>query len=167
MSHPLYAAALGLFSVAMPLRAANRPHARSGGQNPVVWTNDGLERLHALGPISIVGRVVEETATPASAPEPCLNPQDPDWYAEEAATLGDELEGRQAQLRGYRQALEDAQSLRRTTGNFNPDAGSLGITPGASIEILQQRVNETQGELDALDDLARRHGIAPGTLRGE
>ena len=63
--------------------------------------------------------------------------------------------------------LSVAQSLRRTTGGISLDAGDIGITPEAGIEILQQRVNETQTELDALQDLARRQGIAPGTLRGE
>jgi len=67
--------------------------------------------------------VVEETPTSASALEPCVKTQDPHWYAQQAAKLRDELEGRQAQLRGYQQALEDAQSLRSTTGNINPDAG--------------------------------------------
>ena len=36
-----------------------------------------------------------------------------------------------------------------------------------SIEILRQRAKETQTELDALDDLARRNGIPPGALRGQ
>jgi hypothetical protein len=43
----------------------------------------------------------------------------------------------------------------------------VGITPDAGIEILQQQVNQTQMELDGLEDLARHHGIPPGTLRGQ
>jgi hypothetical protein len=156
-----------LGTLAIPVRAANKPRAGSDSQNTMVWTNDDLEKLHALGLISIVGRIDEETPTSASAPGPYVSTQDPEWYAVEAAKLRDELEGRQAQLRGYQQALEDAQSLRRTTGGISLDAGDIGITPEAGIEILQQRVNETQTELDALEDLARRQGIAPGTLRGE
>jgi hypothetical protein len=31
-----------------PLRAANKPRAGMDSQNPVVWTNDNLERLHGL-----------------------------------------------------------------------------------------------------------------------
>lgn len=52
------------------------------------------------------------------------------------------------------------------TGGINLDDGDIGITPEAGIEFLQQRVNETQTELDALEDLARRNDIPPGTLRG-
>ena len=31
----------------------------------------------------------------------------------------------------------------------------------------QGHINETQMDLDALEDLARHHGIPPGTLRGQ
>jgi hypothetical protein len=132
----------------------------------MVWTNDDLEKLHRVGLISIVGRIDEERPTPASAPGPYVRTQDPEWYAEEAAKLRDELERRRAQLREYGQALEDARSLREMTGGINLDGGDIGITPEAGIEILQQRVNETQTELGALEDLARRNDIPPGTLRG-
>ena len=53
------------------------------------------------------------------------------------------------------------------TGGINLDEGDIGITPEAGIEILQQRVNEAQTEFDALEDLARRNDIPPGTLRGQ
>ena len=53
------------------------------------------------------------------------------------------------------------------TGGINLDDGDIGITPEAGIEILQQRVNETERELDALEDLARRNDIPPGALRGQ
>jgi hypothetical protein len=45
--------------------------------------------------------------------------------------------------------------------------GHIGITPEAGIEILEQRVEQAHAELLALEDLARRHGIPPGTLRGQ
>jgi hypothetical protein len=156
-----------LSTLAIPPRAANRPHAGTDSRDPVVWTNDDLEKLHSLGLISIVGRIYEERPTSASAPAPYVGTQDPEWYAEQAAKLRDELERRQAQLREYRQALDDARSLKEMTGGINLDEGDVGITPEAGIEILQQRLNEAQTELDALEDLARRHGIPPGTLRGE
>jgi hypothetical protein len=92
--------------------------------------------------------------------------QDPAGYSTQAAKLRDELERRQDQLHGYQQALEDARSLRNTTGGIDFVEGNIGITPEAGIEILWQRVNETQTELDALDDLARRNDIPPSTVRG-
>jgi len=149
------------------LRAANRLHAGTDSQNTVVWTNDDLEKLHALGLISIVGRIDEERPTSASAPGPYVRTQDPEWYAVQAAKLREELERRRAQLREYRQALEDARSLRKATGGMNLDESDIGITPRAAIEILERRVNEAQTELNALEDLARRNDIPPGTLRGQ
>ena len=153
--------------LAIPLRAANKPRAGTDSQNPVVWTNDDLERLRALGLISIVGRTDEERPMSASAPGPYVSTQDPEWYAEQVAKLRDELERRRAQLGGYRQAIEDARSLKTMTGGINLDEGDIGITPEAGIEILRQRVNEAKTELDALEDLARRNDIPPGTLRGQ
>jgi len=158
---------LALVAVAIPLRAANRLHAGTDSQNTVVWTNDDLEKLHALGLISIVGRIDEERPTSASAPGPYVRTQDLEWYAVQAAKLREELERRRAQLREYRQALEDARSLRKTAGGINLDESDIGITPRAAIEILGRRVKEEQTELNALEDLARRHGIPPGTLRGQ
>lgn len=168
MTHHAYAAVtLALISVAIPLRAANRPHVGTDSPDKVVWTNDDLEKLHSLGLISIVGQIDEERPTSTSAPGRYVETQDPEWYAEQAAQLRDELEARQAQLYEYRQAIEDARSLRNTTGGINLAEGDTAITLEDGIEILQQRVEETQADFDDLGDLARRNDIPPGTLRGQ
>ncbi len=159
------AVALGLISLAIPLRAANRPHAGTDRQNQIVWTNDDLDKLHALGLISIVGRNGDEK--PASGPSPAqyVRTQDPEWYAEEAVRLRLELEYRQTQLRDYQQALDDARSLTGSTAGVDLVGEDFAITPEAGIEILQQRVTEEQAKVDDLEDLARRNDIEPGTLR--
>ena len=157
---------LGVISVAIPVRAANRPHAGTDNQNTRVWTYDDLQRLHDLGLISIVGQINEETPKPASPPQPYVKTLDPEWYAEQAANLRAELERRKAELGGYRQAIEDARSLKTMTGGINLEEGDIGITPEAGIEILQQRVSEAQAEFDALEDLARRNDIPPAAVRG-
>src|SRR5260370_38294425 len=118
--------------VAIPLRAANKPRAGMEDQK-TVWTNDDLERLHDLGLICIVGRMNEETSTSASLPEPDVETQDPEWYAEQAARLRDELERRRPQLGGYRQALEDARCLKTLTVAINHDDGDIVSTPEAAI----------------------------------
>jgi hypothetical protein len=164
--HLCATAFLVVLSLAIPLRAANGPHVGTDRRRPVVWTNDDLERLHSLGLICIVGRMDEETPKPASLRERYGKMQDPEWYAAQAAKLRDALEQRQAQLSEYRLALDDARSLKETTGGLSFDNGDIGITPEAGIEILQQVVNEAQTELGALEDLARHEDIPPGTLRG-
>jgi hypothetical protein len=157
-----------LSTLAIPLRAANKPRAGRMEKTTVVWTNEDLERLRAPGLISVVGQPATlEDTNPAAMPSTYVTTQDSEWYAEEAAALRGELERRQARLNEYRRALEDARSLKETTGGINLDEGDIGITPEASIEILQQRVEETQSKLDALEDLARRNDIEPGTLRGQ
>jgi hypothetical protein len=161
------AISITLTALAIPLRAATKPRAGMEDQK-TVWTNDDLERLHVHGLISIVGRPAPaEDTTAAAPPSSYVKTQDPEWYAEQAAMLRDELERRQAQLREYRQAVDGARSLRETTGGINVDEGDVGITPEAGIEILQEHVSETQSEFDTLEDLARRNAIAPGTLRGQ
>ena len=162
-----YAVSLGLVAAVMPLRAANRPHAEPGSQNTMIWTNDDLEKLHSLGLISVVGRIDEKKPKSAPAPEPYVRTDDPEWYAVQAAKLRDELERRQTQLSEYRQAIDDARSLRKTMGGINLDEGDLAITPEAGIEILERHVSEVQAEINDLEDLARRHDIQPGTLRGQ
>jgi hypothetical protein len=161
------AISMTLSTLAIPLRAANKPRAEME-KTTVQWTNEDLERLRALGLISVVGQpATAEAATAAALPSTYVKAQNPESYAEQAAKLRDELERRQAQLREYRQAFDDARSLREMTGGINLDEGDVGITPEAGIEILQRHVKEAQTKLDALEDLARRDGIPPGTLRGQ
>jgi len=138
---------LALVSVTLPLRAANQSHAGVDSQDTIVWTHDDLEKVRRLGLISVVGRIDEEGATLALAPGPYVRTQDPEWYGAQAAKLSDELERRQTQLCEYRQALDDV----RNVGN----------------EILERHVNEAQAEINGLKDLARRHDIPPGVLRGQ
>jgi hypothetical protein len=158
---------LALVMAAIPLRAADGPHAGMGSHKTAVWTNDDLATLHEPGLICIVGRMDEDTSKSTSLPQPHVKTQDPVWYAWQAARLRDELERRKAQLDEYREAIEEAASLKTTTGGINLDEGDVVITPQAGIEILQQRVSKAQSELDALEDLARLNDIEPGTLRGQ
>jgi hypothetical protein len=158
---------LALVAAAIPLRAGNRPHAGTDRQSKVVWTNDDLDKLHHLGLISIVGQEDQESPTPAPPPVPYVRTQDPEWYAEQAASLRDEVEYRQAQLRQYQQALDDTRSLKVSTGGIDLVGEDFAVTPEAGIEVLQRHVMEVQERLDDLEDLARRNDIEPGALRGQ
>jgi hypothetical protein len=140
----LYAVTLGLVSIAIPLRAANKPHAGTDSKNGVVWTNDDLKRLHSLGLISVVGQIDEETPKSPTPRFAYVKTQDPEWYAEEAVRLRDELERRQAQLGRYSQAIEDARSLETMTGGVNLNGDDIGITPEAALKYFKERVSETQ-----------------------
>jgi hypothetical protein len=160
------AVSMTLSTLAIPLRAADNPRAEKTEQAVVLWTNDELEKLRPLGLISIVGQPsTAEDATAAVLPPAYVSTQDPEWYAEQAAKLRAQLESNESELQRYRQAIEDAKSLKTTTGGINLEEGDIGITPEAGLEILQRRISETQSELDALEDLARRNDIPPGALK--
>ena len=163
----LICSSLALVVAAIPLRAASRPHAGAATRTIKVWTNDDLERLHTPGLISIVGQAGDGTSISESAPQSIEVTQDPEWYAQQAARLRDELERGRTQLREYQQAIDDARSLRESTGGIDLAGPDFAITPEAGIEILQQRVTEEEARLDDLEDLARRNDIEPGVLRGE
>jgi hypothetical protein len=154
---------LALVSAAIPLRAANGPHAGADSQTTKVWTNDDLEKLHHAGLISIVGQA-DEGKSISQGDEVARKTE---WYAEQAAKLRDELEYRQAQLHEYQEALDDARSLRETPGGIDLVGEDFAITPEAGIEILQRRISKAQARLDDLEDLARRNDIEPGVLRGQ
>jgi hypothetical protein len=158
---------LALVSAAIPLRAANGPRAGTDSHEPFVWTNDDVERLHDLGMISVVGQLDQNRPTSPSVPAQYVRTEDSQWYTEQAAKLRDELEYRQAQLREYQEALEDARSLRESTGGIDPVGEDFAISPEAGIEILLERVTQEQARLDDLEDLARRNDIEPGALRGK
>jgi len=162
------AISMTLNTPAIPLRAANKPRAGKTEKNTALWTNEDLSKLRPLGLISVVGQPsTAEDATEPAQPLPYVNTQDPEWYAEQAAKLHAQLESSEAELQHFRQAIEDARSLKNMTGGINLDEGDFGITPEAGIEVLQHRVSETQAELEALEDLARRNDIPPGALRGQ
>ena len=165
--HFCVCSSLALVSAVLPLRAANRPHAGTDSPSAVVWTNDDLARLHDRGLICIVGQMNEETPKSESLPQPYMKARDPEWYAEQAARLRDELERRRAELHEFQRALDDARSLRETTGGIYLGGEDFATTPDAGIEILQQRVMEEQARLGDLEDLARLNDIEPGALRGQ
>lgn len=163
---------LSMAFVLFSFAAARTPHAGKPQVVPAsdakrTWTNEDLEQLSRVpGLISVVGPPANELSQGVSAPAPQSEAKDPAWYAERADSLNARLETEQADLRSFRQALADVRELKSTTGGVNLDEDNIGITPGASIDILQNRVTQTQRKLDALEELARRNGIPPGVLRG-
>lgn len=159
---------LASFVAGGTLRAASRPHAGSAPEANGTWTNEDLRRLNKVpGLITVVGQPSTEASQSVGAPASHSITEDPSWYAARAGALNARLEAEQADLRKFTQALDDARELKSTMSGVNLAENDIGITPEATIEILQNRVRETQAELGALEDLARQNDIPPGVLRGQ
>jgi hypothetical protein len=167
------AAVLAIF-ITCSSQAAEKPRPlQADEKKPIkVWTNEDMDQLRARGLISIVGQepvasTAQPPATPAGPAYPVYESKfdDPDWYADVAADLRAELERREAALQDERKAIALAAD-RITQPGVALDQPSLGVTPEAAVQILQDQVQEVQNYLDELSDLARQHDIEPGVLRG-
>lgn len=156
------------FATGGTLRAATRPHAGPASLKAnLIWTNADLNRLGKVpGLISVAGVPANQASKAVAAPAPPSKADDPTSYAKQAACLKARLEAEQTDLRAFTHALDDVRELKNTDG-VNLGEDDIGITPEATIEILQNSIRETQRELDALEDLARRNDIPPGALRGQ
>lgn len=170
-----FAAALALL-FACSSQAAEKPRPAQGDQKQPkkVWTNDDMNQLRARGLISVVGQEIAEPAAQAPAPaEPAENTfpvyasrlDDPDWYADQAANLQDELDRRVAALQQEQEALALAKD-RITQPGVAMDKPSIGVTPDGAIALFEAQISDVQNQLDELSDLARQHDIPPGALRG-
>jgi hypothetical protein len=153
------------FSASPALRAASKPHAVPAPAK-ATWTNEDLEGLSRIpGLISMVGQTTSEELQDASSAGSKKAAQDPAWYKAQAASLRTRLAAEQANLGDFTRAVDDARELRSMTAGIDLPGDDIGITPEDSIAILQNRVRDTQSELEALEDLARHNDIPPGTLR--
>lgn len=158
---------LASFIVGGTLRAATKPHAGPAPEANGTWTNNDLQQLNKFsGSISVVGQPANEVSQGTTEPSAQPGTEGSAWYAQQAASLNARLEAEQADLHKFTQALDDARELKSTTGGVDLAENDLGMTPEATIEILHNRIRETQSELDALEDLARQNSIPPGILRG-
>jgi hypothetical protein len=179
-NYPFPLAAVLVLAVACASQAAEKPRPAQASQehpqNPAkkIWTNDDMGQLRERGLISIVGQEPAQAASPEQTAPPTSEPSfpvyesrldDPEWYATTAAALQAELDQREADLQQQQEALVLAKD-RITQPGVNLNEPSVGVTPAAALEVLQARVQETQSQLDELADLARRHDIPPGDLRG-
>jgi hypothetical protein len=169
------AAALALL-VTCSSQAAEKPRpAQSNPNQPKkVWTNDDMDQLRSQGLISIVGQEASTPAPAANASSISAEPaypayesrlDDPQWYADAAASLQDDLDKRTAALRQQQNAIALAAD-RITQPGLSLTQPDAGVTPAAGVANLEAQVQEVQSQLDELNDLARQHNIEPGLLRG-
>lgn len=134
-----------------------------------IWTNDDIPLLRQSAPISIIGKrsavqanVREAPSTEAAAAQPYVKELDPRWYAEQRQAL-------QAQIDADQEQIREVQEIRQTgdgiTGAIPLDKEAPGLSPEATVEILQDEVAQLEAQIDDLQDLARRNGMDPAVVR--
>jgi hypothetical protein len=162
---PLAAAAGG-----PPVKPAAKPDEQKR-----VWTNEDVARLNpdyvaGAGNSATVIAVVPPTFVvtpegPKPAPVvvavPIAPEQDPAWYGRQLANWQTQLaavEAREEELRNFR-----ATSTGLQTG-LVLDGPVEGITTDNLIANLDAERHDILAQIDALQDLARSNGFAPGAL---
>ena len=132
-----------------------------------VWTNQDLRALRATSPISIIGRIPRaEAEEPGIAYQPYVKEyvkeKDADWYADRIEDLRQTIADADAEI-------ETVEEIRKTgegiTGGVPLAARSVGITPEATVEILEGEKSAVAEEIEGLQDEARENEIPAGAWR--
>jgi hypothetical protein len=94
------------------------------------------------------------------------NEQNPEWYAQQVVTLQAQLDATDASISRLQQfrnsASTNSDGLRVGLGLYAP---CDGITTDNQIQQLALRRQELTAKIDAIGDLARSNGFAPGMIR--
>jgi hypothetical protein len=141
-----------------------------------IYTNDDLDAMAAQygGPArhyeptaeSAPARVIEVSAekpTPVNLP----NERNPEWYAQQVVTLQAQLDAADNSIRELQQFRSSAstssgEALRVGLGIYAP---CDGITTDNQIQQLALRRQELAAKIDAMGNMARSNGFAPGMVR--
>jgi hypothetical protein len=155
--------------LAIPTTAFGGGATPPGSPNPKpdhktrVWTNEDVE---ALGPRFEPTAGTAQTTRPgevsvSQAPAPLPAERDAQWYAQQLATVAEELAS-------VSDEASELQHFRRnTTGlptGLNIVAPCEGLTLDNLIALLESRRQELLEQIDALSDVARANGMPPGIL---
>jgi hypothetical protein len=166
-------AAVVAAAYAFAIGAARAADAQQEPQNEMstkVWTNDNISSLPNLS----IQTGTQPLASAQSGPGPAqsqngwrvLPPreQDPAWYRVQIA----ELRRQAAQLEA--RAHEIQSVLDSHTGGhqgLNLLEKPEGLNAETEVKLLRQRRAGVLQQIDALEDMARRNGLAPGEVRRE
>ncbi|MGC2291944.1 MAG: hypothetical protein WA450_08380, partial [Candidatus Acidiferrales bacterium] len=87
---------------------------------------------------------------------------DPDWYAQQRDTMQARIDADQDQIQEIQQIEQNGDGI---SGAIPLDKNAPGLTPYATVEILQNQVAQIEAQIDDLQDLARRNGIPAVAVR--
>jgi hypothetical protein len=168
---PLLLVAIG-FLIPQPAKPATTVLAVRGADTAAqkVWTNEDVPLLREMAPISIfsgsANSQASEAETPNLAPglptQPYVKELDPRWYAQQRETLQARIDTDQQQIREIQQIEQTGDGI---SGAIPLDKNAPGLTPYATVEILQKQIAQIEAQVDDLQDLARRNGIPAVAVR--
>lgn len=172
MAFPLLTLVAISFLIPQPTRPPITARAVRGADTAAqkVWTNDDIPLLREMAPISIFSAGASSQAILTEAPsvataalrQPYVKELDPDWYAWQRDRL-------QAQIDADQEQIRDIQQIQQTGDGISDaiplDKNAPGLTPYATVEILQNQVAQIESQIDDLQDLARRNDIPAAAVR--
>lgn len=173
-----FVAALFVLALCAPALASQAPKK----QPPVkkaqkVWTNEDLEALRPGGvtvlapPAASASAAGEATAAGKPADKADAEKKDDDKKKEEdpvekllkrLAPLRLELASVEARLASLRSARSSGST---TGGGVDVSKAAGGVNTTEQVNLLEQRRSDLLGQIAAIEDEARRKGIAPGAIR--
>jgi len=159
------------FAAGDPARPAPKP--ATPDQDRKVWTNEDVARLNpqfvpeatkSATMITVIPSIVVTPEGPKIATVAVALPapeQDPAWYARQLNTL-------EAQLAAVESQEEQLRNFRATATGLQPglqlNAPVQGISTDNLLANLAAERELLSGQIDSLQDLARRNGFSPGQL---
>jgi hypothetical protein len=160
------------FVVPQPTKTAITMPAMPGADTAAqkVWTNEDIPLLRETAPISTfsvsASSQASEAETSSGAANASIRPYvkelDPDWYAQRRDTLQAQIDADQEQIRDIQQILQTGDGV---SDAIPLDKNAPGLTPYATVEILQNQIAQVESQIDDLQDLARRNSIPPAAVR--
>jgi len=138
-----------------------------------VWTNEDLEALRPSGVTSSAATSAapsaageapagDETAVKAAAEKKDKEEDPVEKLRKRLTPLRAEVDAVDAQLRSLRQ---NRSSGSTTGGGMDVSKTSGGMNTEDQIAQLEKRLGDLQRQIAAIEDEARRAGIAPGVIR--
>jgi hypothetical protein len=130
-----------------------------------VWTNEDLKRPRLSEPGTPTGVTLPDFQNVNSNEqmgEHYSRTKDPTWYVKQISLLRAEVEKIDAQVRGLRESLKTGKGV---TSQMVLDQDTPGISPEDQVQVLQQRRNQLQRQIDDLEEEARKNDIGRGILR--
>jgi len=146
------------------------PAARRDDSARKTWTNDDLDSLRADAPISVfnapavsqVAGIQSISAAPTGAGSLYIKELDPDWYANEIRKIQAQIDDSNAEIRRIEEIRKTGVGI---SGVIPLDREDVGLSPEATIAILQARNQILKAEVDNLQEMASRVDIPPGLIR--